>query len=127
MNTIHSGSSPDPCQHRILNKASSIIAPQLRKNINSSFESITFPKSWKHAEINALLKQPKADPKDLENFRPISLLPFPAKVIEKAVNRQLTRFFKENCTLDPFQSRFRSNHSNETALIAATDYIKIIL
>ncbi|KAJ1140750.1 hypothetical protein NDU88_007088 [Pleurodeles waltl] len=127
MNRIHSGSPYDPCTHHILNKASFIIAPQLRKIINSSFESATFPQSWKHGEINALLKKSMADRKDLKNFRPIALLSFPAKFIEKAVNRQLTRFLKENCTLDPSQSGFRSNHSTEIALIAATDDIRTIL
>lgn len=127
MNTIHSGSPADPCPHHIFNKASSIIAPQLCKMFNSSFETATFPESWKHAEINALLKKPKADPKDLKNFRLISLLPFPVKVIEKIVNRQLTQFLEENNTLDSPQSGFRSNHSTETALIAATDDIRALL
>ncbi|KAJ1163585.1 hypothetical protein NDU88_004042 [Pleurodeles waltl] len=127
MNTIHSGSPSDPCPRHILNKASSIIAPQLRKIINRCFESATFPESWKHAEINALLKKPRVDPKDLKNFQPSSLLPLPAKVIEKAVNRQLSRFLEENCTLDPSQSGFHSNHNTETALIAATNDIRTIL
>ncbi|KAJ1199232.1 hypothetical protein NDU88_003070 [Pleurodeles waltl] len=68
-----------------------------------------------------------ADPKDLKNFQPISLLPFLAKVIEKAANRDLTSFLEENCTLDPSKSGFRSNHTTKTALIAATDDIRTIL
>ncbi|KAJ1099932.1 hypothetical protein NDU88_005025 [Pleurodeles waltl] len=80
-----------------------------------------------HAEINPLLKKPMADPRDLKNFRPISLLPFPAKVIEKIVNRQLTHYLKENNILDPSQSGFRSKHSTKTALIAATDDIRALL
>ncbi|KAJ1149720.1 hypothetical protein NDU88_002525 [Pleurodeles waltl] len=127
MSTIHSGSPSDPCPHHIFNKASSIIAPQLRMIVNSSFETATFPESWKHAEINALLKKPKADPRDLRNYRLISMLPFPDKVIEKIVNSQLTRFLEDNNTLDPSQSGFRSNHSTETALIAATDDIRTML
>ncbi|KAJ1171165.1 hypothetical protein NDU88_003036 [Pleurodeles waltl] len=124
MNSIHSGSPTDPCPHHIFNKADSIIAPQLRKIINASFETGTFPESWKHADINALLKKPKADPKDLKNFRPISLLPYPAKVAEKIVNLQLTRHIEDNNVLDPSQTGFRCNHSTETALIAATDDIR---
>ncbi|KAJ1184705.1 hypothetical protein NDU88_001508 [Pleurodeles waltl] len=127
MNTINSGTPSHSCPHHILNKASSVIALQLRKIFNSSFEYATFPESWKHAEINALYKKNKADPKDLKNFQPISLLPFPAKVIEKAVNRQLTCFLKENCTLDPSQSGSHRNHSTETALNAATNDIRTIL
>ncbi|KAJ1214661.1 hypothetical protein NDU88_002279 [Pleurodeles waltl] len=127
MNSIHSGSPSDPCPHHVFNKASATIAPHLRKTINCSFETATFPESWKHAEINALLKKPKADPKDLKNFRPISLLPFPAKVTEKIVNKQLTRYLEVNNILDPSQSGFRSNQSTETALIAATDDIRTLM
>ncbi|KAJ1184771.1 hypothetical protein NDU88_001574 [Pleurodeles waltl] len=107
MNSIHSGSPSDPCPHHIFNKADTAIAPHLRKIINISFETARFPENWKYAEINALLKKPKADPKDLKNFRPISLLPFPAKVIEKIVNTQLTQYLEDNNILDPSQSGFR--------------------
>ncbi|KAJ1159610.1 hypothetical protein NDU88_000117 [Pleurodeles waltl] len=82
---------------------------------------------WKHAEVNALLKKPTADPSDLKNFRPISLLPFPAKVIEKTVNKQLTTFLEDNNLLDPSQTGFRTNHSTETALISVTDDIRTLM
>ncbi|KAJ1112958.1 hypothetical protein NDU88_001218 [Pleurodeles waltl] len=91
---------------------------------NTSLTSATFPESWKHTELNALLKKPTADPTELKNFRPISLLPFPAKVIEKIVNAQLTTALETNDSLDPTQFGFRANHSTETALIAATDDIR---
>ncbi|KAJ1084340.1 hypothetical protein NDU88_004491 [Pleurodeles waltl] len=116
MNTIHSGSPTDPCPHHVFNKADSTIAPQLRDVINTSFDTATFPESWKHAELSALLKKPTADPTDLKNFRPVSLLPFPAKVIEKIGNRQLAAFLETNGSLDPSLSGFRANHSTETAL-----------
>ncbi|KAJ1088926.1 hypothetical protein NDU88_002080 [Pleurodeles waltl] len=124
MNSIHSGSASDPCPHHIFENADKAIVPHLRKAINISFETARFPDSCKHTEINALLKKPKADPKDLKNFRPISLLPFPAKVIEKIINTQLTRYLKDNNILDPSQSGFRCNHSTKTALLAATDDIR---
>ncbi|KAJ1123466.1 hypothetical protein NDU88_001935 [Pleurodeles waltl] len=124
MNSIHSGSPSDPCPHHIFNKADNIIALHLRDVINTSFTTATFPENWKHAELNALLKKPTADPTELKNFRPISLLPFPAKVIEKIVNAQLTTALETNDSLDPSQFGFRANHSTETALIAATDDIR---
>ncbi|KAJ1124555.1 hypothetical protein NDU88_003006 [Pleurodeles waltl] len=127
MNSIHSGAPSDPCPHFIFNKADDIIASHLQTIINSSFASATFPESWKHAEVNALLKKPTADPSDLKNFRPISLLPFPAKVIEKTVNKQLTNFLVDNSLLDPSQSGFRANHSTETALISVTDDIRTLM
>ncbi|KAJ1110543.1 hypothetical protein NDU88_007894 [Pleurodeles waltl] len=127
MNSIHSGAPSDPCPHFIFNKADNIIAPHLQTVINSSFSSATFPEFWKHAEVNALLKKPTADPSDLKNIRPISLLPFPAKVIEKTVNKQLTTFLEDNNLLDPSQTGFRTNHSTETALISVTDDIRTLM
>ncbi|KAJ1098316.1 hypothetical protein NDU88_003431 [Pleurodeles waltl] len=127
MASIHSGSPSDPCPQYIFNKANIIIAPHLCKTINSSFKSATFPERWKHAEINALLKKPKADPDEPKNYRPISLLPFPAKVIEKIVSSQLSRFLEDSKVLDTSQFGFCRNHSTETALIAATDDIRTML
>ncbi|KAJ1214690.1 hypothetical protein NDU88_002308 [Pleurodeles waltl] len=127
MNSIHSGAPLDLCPHFIFNKANNIIAPHLQTIINSSFSSATFPESWKHAEVNALQKKPTADPSDLKNFRPILLLPFPAKVIEKTVNKQLTNFLEDNSLLDHSQSGFRANHSIETALISVTDDIRTLM
>ncbi|KAJ1168675.1 hypothetical protein NDU88_000592 [Pleurodeles waltl] len=127
MNSIHSGAPSDPCPHFIFNKAGDIIALHLQTVINSSFSSATFPECWKHAEVNALLKKSTADPSDLKNFRPISLLPFPAKVIEKTVNKQLTTFLEDNNLLDPSQTGFRTNHSTETALISVTDDIRTLM
>ncbi|KAJ1209769.1 hypothetical protein NDU88_005142 [Pleurodeles waltl] len=111
MASIHSGSPSDPCPHHIFNKASMIIAPHLCNTINSSFESATFAERWKHAEANTLLKKPEAEPDDPKNYLPISLLPFPAKVIEKIVNSQLSRFLEDNKALYTSQSGFRKNHS----------------
>ncbi|KAJ1120807.1 hypothetical protein NDU88_008956 [Pleurodeles waltl] len=59
MNSIQSGAPSDPCPHFIFNKADDIIAPHLQTIINSSFSSVTFPECWKHAEVNALLRNPR--------------------------------------------------------------------
>ncbi|KAJ1104746.1 hypothetical protein NDU88_002155 [Pleurodeles waltl] len=127
MNTIHSSAPSDPCPYYIFNQADASISPYLQTIFNSSLASATFPESWKHAEVNTLLKKTTADPNDLKNFRPISLLPFLAKVIEKTVNKQLTNFLEDNNLLDPSQSGFRANHSTETALLAVTDDIRTLL
>lgn len=104
-----------------------LLSRQLTTIINASLTTATFPDAWKHAEIRPLLKKPSADPNELQNYHPISLLPFPAKVLEKAINPQLTEHLERNNLLDPFQSGFRTNHSAENALIATTDDIRTLL
>ena len=53
--------------------------------INISLKSGIFPHSFKHAVVQPLLKKPKLNPCVLNNFRPISKLPFLSKVLEKVV------------------------------------------
>ena len=102
------------------------ISKALTSIINTSRKTATFPTfpdRWKHAVVTALLKKPSADPKVLSNYQPIALIPFSAKIIEKTINRPLSDPLEHHKLLDDSQSGFRSNHSTETALIAATDDI----
>ncbi len=84
--------------------------------INSSLVNGIVPSCLKHAIIQPLLKKPRLDPLDLNNYRPISKLPF-SKILEKAVYHQLISFLNKNSVLDKFQSGFRSKYSTETALL----------
>ena len=52
----------------------------------------------------------------MNNYRPISNLPFLSKIIEKAVSQQLNYFLTQSNCNDTFQSGFRQHHSTETAL-----------
>jgi len=51
----------------------------------------------------------------LSNYRPISNLPFIAKLLESTVASQLQSFLVDNNLFDPFQSGFRPLHSTESA------------
>ena len=50
------------------------------------------PSQGAHIRIEVGQLLPTADSKDTKNYRPISLLPYPAKVIEKAINAQLAEY-----------------------------------
>lgn len=52
-------------------------------------------------------KKNSSDPAELKTYQPISLLSFPSKVLEKAINIQLTNHLETNKLLDPSQSGFR--------------------
>ncbi len=61
----------------------------------------------------------------LENYRPVSLLPFIAKTLERVVFNQVSLFLSQNNKLDAKQSGFRSGHSTETVLLSVTEALRI--
>ncbi|XP_072247605.1 uncharacterized protein [Leuresthes tenuis] len=84
--------------------------------VNLSLTSGVFPEPLKTAVIKPLLKKDNLDKTQMNNYRPISNLPFISKIIEKAVFQQLNYFLTQNNCYDTFQSGFRQHHSTETAL-----------
>jgi hypothetical protein len=77
------------------------------------------PADWKSARVSAIHKN---DSKlDLNNYRPISVLPVIAKVFEKVVFDQTYNFLNNNDLLSKEQSGFRHLHSTLTAMLDATD------
>ncbi len=75
--------------------------------------------------ITPLLKKPTVNPYLLENYRPVSLLPFIAKTLERAVFNQVFAFLTQNNLLDRNQSGFRSGHSIETPLLSVVEDLRL--
>ncbi len=84
-----------------------------------------FPTAFKQARVTPLLKKPTLNTSLIENYRPISLLPFIAKTLERVVFNQVSLFLSQNNKLDTKQSGFRSGHSTETALLSVTEALRI--
>ena len=74
-----------------------------------------FPDKWKEAKVTPLHKNGPKD--DLNNYRPISILPVISKVLEKHTHDSLMTFLTDYQLLHRTQSGFRPSHSCETALI----------
>ena len=81
--------------------------------INLSFSTGFFPSQWKNSRIVPVYKSEST--LSLGNYRPISILPFLSKIIEKLVHQQLMKFLDENRLLSDFQFGFRPNISTELA------------
>ena len=58
---------------------------------------------------------------DVNNYRPIAVLPALSKILEIHETKSLTNYLNENSLIFKYQSAFRENHSTETALIKLTD------
>ena len=104
----------DPCPTSIIKDNVDLLCPVITKIVNLSLQSGTFPERWKTAAVIPLLKREGLDRIE-SNYRPVSNLPFIAKLIEKAALNQL-----ESHTLDlvpVYQSAYRKHYSTETALV----------
>ena len=86
---------------------------------NQSIRSGIFPREWKCAKVIPLFKE--GNHSDLNNYRPISIVPIVAKVFERIIYDQVCSYLTENNLISSQQSGFRSLHSTVTALLEATN------
>ncbi len=84
-----------------------------------------FPTAFKRARVTPLLKKTTLNASLIENYRHVSLLPFIAKTLERAVFNQVSLFLSQNNKLDAKQSGFRSGHSSQTVIFSVTEALRI--
>ena len=77
---------------------------------------------WKAAKIKPLFKS--CSMVELDNYRPISILPVLSKILERIVYKQLLSHLENNGLLSSFQFGFRSKRSTELAVTYFTDIIR---
>ena len=104
---------------RLLKIAPNVLTPSITYIINKSIESGVFPCTWKNAKVNPIFKT--GDKDNVNNYRPISILPTLSKIIEKWTASKLMSYLDKYKLLHKNQSGFRKNHSTESALILMTD------
>ena len=106
---------------RLLKLAAPIVCDSLSYICNLSLCTLTFPSTWKQAKVTPIFKD--GDKSDVNNYRPISVLPVLSKIIEHSVHNQLCNYLTVNGLLNSCQSGFRKHHSTTTTLLDVTDYI----
>ncbi len=75
----------DPIPSHLLQAISPALLPALTHIINTSLLTGIFPTAFKQARVTPLLKKPTLNTSLLENYRPVSLLPFIAKTLKRVV------------------------------------------
>ena len=89
--------------------------------VNTCLTTCEFPDSWKHSIIHPIHKS--GNPSDASNYRPISIVPAFAKLVEKVAQQQLYTYMSGNYLFSSSQHGFRSGLSTETALATVSDHI----
>ena len=106
----------DPLPAKLFKDLWPWLGPTMLNIVNVSLTTGTVPTSFKTAIVKPLLKKTHLDPGSLNNYRPVSNLPFFSKVLERVVSQQLSDHILFSDLFEPFQSAFRACHSTETAL-----------
>jgi hypothetical protein len=87
----------DKISARLLSDCSDLIADSICAIFNCSINSGTCPNEWKCSKVIPLFK--KGERRDLNNYRPISIIPVVAKVFERIIYDQVYAYLMDNKTL----------------------------
>ena len=104
---------------KILKPALISLIDELTYIFNLCLSSNTFPRKWKIASVVPLQKD--GDLSQCTNYRPISLLPIPGKILEQIIHDRLTTHCDNNDLLNENQGGFRKGHSTVATLSKFTD------
>ena len=120
ISTVKSSAIPN-ISARIFKDAFCAISPVMTKLYNLSLRHGIFPSSWKIATIIPLPKE--GDLKDINNYRPVSLLLLPGIILEKLVHSRVMKHLEELHLLCDNQVGFRKKHSTTDSVAKVTDDI----
>ena len=106
----------DPVPMDLLKGKLPVITPLTAHTVNASLETDIFPDTLKEALVKPLLKRVNLVLID-KNYRPVSDLEFPHKLLERVVTSQLMDQNERNQLMESSQSAYHQKHSTETALL----------
>lgn len=89
---------------------------------NSMLRLGYFPSNWKHSIVVPIPK-PNKTPSAPESYRPISLIPVLAKVMEKLILKRILKYMNEISFIPPHQFGFKPKHSTTHQLLRITELI----
>ena len=113
---------PDNLPPVFLKDIAIIIAKPLAHVINLSIATGIVPSGFKIGLITPVYKNgPK---NDMDNYRPITVLPVCSKIFEQWICKQLTDFLESKNLLSNHQFGFRLNRNTESAVTLCRSHTK---
>ena len=116
---VNKASGPDGISSRGLAIAGSSSLEGIVTVFKSSMTQGRFPNTWKTAKVNAIFK--KGSPADVSNYRPISLLSIPSKLLESQICSIIDTHLNSCGTKSCKQWGFSKGLSTEGMLISMTE------
>ena len=101
---VTKASGPDGITARLLKDAAPVIAKPITYLVNLNISTGLIPAEWKDARVTPIFKSGARN--DVNNYRPISLLPLRSKIMECAVQVQFLAFVTEHDLWSHYQSGF---------------------
>ena len=105
----------------LLKDAALVLTKPLTSIINLSLETGVAPRECKVTKVIPLYKSGSLA--EIDNYRPISILPTLSKILEKIVHQQLMAHLERHILLFEYQFGFCPNHAMELAVTYFTDLI----
>jgi len=107
-------SGDDDIPENLVKQCIHLIKGPLTHVYNLSLTSVVFPVLWKTAKLKPLHK--KGDNYDMNNYRPISIIPVFAKILERPMYHRITSFLYDKKILSEAQNGFRNGKPIDTAV-----------
>lgn len=117
----NSASGWDCIPTSFLKLAESEVVPVISHLANLCFDMGIFPAPLKLSVVTPVYKGGERD--DINNYRPISVLPAIAKIIEKLLNKRLLNFLNKFDILSSCQFGFQRGKSTEDAVLAFSSLV----
>ena len=99
------------------------LAPSLTKIFNTCIDENYWPVEWKRGKWVPVYK--KDNPRDVRNYRPVTVLSVVGKVFEQLLGKQLTTFMEPR--LNNNLTAYRKKTSCETSLVKLVEDWKLTL
>lgn len=110
---------PDKVSPKLLKNAGWALIPSLLSLFASSAINNSVPDQWKSGNVSSLYK--KDDETEKSNYRPISLLCVPGKLVESCVSSTITTHLTDHKLSHTHQWAYKKGHSTELLLVKMTE------
>lgn len=127
INNLKNGKAPaeDKILNEYIKSSKELFLPIYEKLFNLVFNTGIMPNSWLEGTIRPIYKN-KGDPKQVNNYRPITILSCLGKLFTSVLNSRLTKFLDNNQTILENQAGFRGGYSTTDHIFVLNSLIEIL-